>query len=318
MIENLLNLFSEKLFIFGFVIVYVLLLAAFLFRRKTGTAIRYSSYQDLKSARSRAKKVTTLVIVLFVSSLVSTALVMVDTESNSSSGGDCVIRSTDRRDTMIVQDISGSMIVMGEPKFELTRSVTLRILGANPNENIGLAFFSTIAFAPIAPTNCHALFESFTDKDFYETQLLKNLSQGTDGSAGLRVAQHLLELSDAKYKRIVFVGDLEDNNVDTFIKTLKEVKASGIEVQLVGIESSSYYYESLMAYGFDILKIENEDDAERIGPLPEDFSSKESFYFSSKLNQKQISIGWFAMAAFISALLLNFYFRRSYEIRRER
>ena len=219
---------------------------------------------------------------------------------------------------MIVVDISGSMIDTNGANFKLTRSVLLRTLGASPEENMGLVFFSSAAFAPIAPTKCHSVFLTLVTEELYQTTMFKNFVEGTDGSAGVNVATRLLAQSDAKTKRIVFIGDLGDGNQKEFIRTLKEAQKNDIEIDIIGIKVSTYEYRQMEINGLDVFFVINETDANKIGPLPRDLNDVESTYFSSQMKERQLTIGYIVLGVVIVIIGLNFYVRRRIVLRRKK
>jgi len=319
MMDHILNVVSVPQLIWLFVFLSVTTIIFFLRKKKDKIGIRYGSSRDLTSAKSRARNLTAGLLAASIAITLSLGFVLTTGSSESISVRECKNKELNRRDTMIVVDISGSMVDTVGTNFKLARSTLLRTLGANPEENIGLVFFSDAAFAPIAPTNCHAVFVTLIHEDLYKTPMFKDFVSGTNGSAGINVAINLLEQSNAKTKRIVFIGDLQDNDSALFTRTLKQVWQNGIqEIELMGVTASTSSYEYFESYGIDVILIANEADAEKVGPLPRDINNIEKVSFSSQLSEQQIVSGFIVFVAVLGIIILNFYVRRPLILRRKK
>lgn len=315
MMGDVLKFISAPQFILFCVVLSVVTIVHFLLKKRDKVGVRYGSSRDLASAKARARNLTRVLLVATIAVTVSLGLVLANVSSETVNTGECKNEDPNRRDTMIVVDISGSMIDTSGTNFKLVRSVLFRTLGANPEENIGLTFFSNSAFAPIAPTKCHAVFATLVHENLYKTKIFNDFVGGTDGASGIKVAQQLLLQSDAKTKRIVFIGDLQDGFTAGFIQAMKQAHKDGTEIQLIGIKANASFYQD---YGFNVTAINDELDAEKLGPFPEKPENKKEIGFSSRLNTQQITIGWIVLFASMAVVALNFYVRRSFTLRRRK
>ncbi len=319
MIGEILNFISAPQVVLFCIVLSVASIVFFLLRKRDKAGVKYGSSYDLAGAKLRARNMTLGLLCAVIVTIVSMGFVLANSSSDSVSAGDCKNKDPNRRDTMIVVDISGSMIDVRGVNFQLARSVLLRTLGASPEENMGLAFFSTAAFAPIALTNCHEVFVTLMHENLYQSDIFKDFVGGTDGSAGVNVATKLLEQSDARIKRIVFIGDLEDNDRVLFARTLKQAQQNGIqEIELIGINVLTGVYQHFESYGLDVTLVASEVDAKKIGPLPRDLNKIEEASFSSQLAEEQLVIGRIVLGIVIGIIILNLYTRRPFTLRRKK
>ncbi|OHA46639.1 MAG: hypothetical protein A3A80_02125 [Candidatus Terrybacteria bacterium RIFCSPLOWO2_01_FULL_44_24] len=289
-------------------------------RKKNLSGMKYATLEELRPHAKRAERIRLMMVaaVFAVTALLSYAASGNPRYSASNSSNP---QTSDRRDTMIVVDISGSMTT-GD-KYQLAQQAILRTLGANPNENIGLVFFATYAFSPISvPTDSHALFAPFLKYGFLTTPLMGPLTGGTDGANGVEYATRTLVHTNSKAKRIVFIGDMEDNSETRFLDSLQKAHDKGIAIELIAIKGGRWSSAKVLAFAvinnIKFISVNNQNDTEVIGPLPEQLYSYDELSLSSVMTQDKIYAALLALIVTIAVIAFNIYIRRPLIFRRSK
>jgi len=226
-----------------------------------------------------------------------------------------------QEDVVMIVDISGSMT--NEKQFAVVREAMLRTIGAHPNSRIGLVFFSSYAFYAFLPTKNHELFSNFVKDDFVKSNLVSSISGGTDGPEGIAEAMRFLKRSPAAQKRIVFIGDMQDNDYVKFFDALSSIRKNGIELDLVMVTAtpaSGNLFVGMQGFatsqGAGFLAASTIEETVVIGPLPEFSSVSQDISLSSAMSREQIAAVVVGFMLFCALMCVNWLVRRVFVLRR--
>ncbi len=318
MIENIMRVFTASPVIVLVFMCATVLLAVSALRQNKKTSLSYTELGEIRSRGSASRKLRIGVAFLAFISCATLAFASIYPPTYDARPDP---PQAIQEDVVMIVDISGSMT--NEKQFAVVREAMLRTIGAHPNSRIGLVFFSSYAFYAFLPTKNHELFSNFVKDDFVKSNLVSSISGGTDGPEGIVEAMRFLNRSRAAQKRIVFIGDMQDNDYVKFFDALSSIRKNNIELDLVMVTStpaSGNLFVTVQglatSQGASFLAASTIEEAEVIGPLPEFSSAPQDISLSSAMSREQIVAVIVGFMLFCAFVCVNWLVRRVFTLRR--
>jgi Ca-activated chloride channel homolog len=228
MIQNI--AFAQKEFLWGLLLIPLLVAAYFLIHRKKQTEVSFSSFQNFLGYRpSFRQRLHHLPFVLWV--LACGAIVVALARPQSSSSGQNV--TTEGIDIVMALDISASMLAedFKPNRIEAAKKVAVQFIDGRPTDRIGLVIFSGESFTQCPITSDHAVV-----KNLFSGIQSGMLADGTAIGEGLATSVSRIKESKAKSKVIILLTDGVNNIGEISPQTAGEIaKTFGIRVYTIGV-----------------------------------------------------------------------------------
>ena len=151
--------FAQKEFLWGLIIIPLLIAAYFLIHRKKQTEVSFSSFQNFLGYRpSIRQRLHHLPFILWV--LACGAIIVAIARPQSSSSGQNV--TTEGIDIVMALDISASMLAedFKPNRIEAAKRVAEQFINGRPTDRIGLVIFSGESFTQCPITSDHSVLKN--------------------------------------------------------------------------------------------------------------------------------------------------------------